>query len=79
MRTLASVAAALLSLTIQSGVFAEHAPKADNTAQNNGADRKDAVTAEQQGHQKDQVKVYGRKEHQNSIFRWRSDIKRTGR
>jgi osmotically-inducible protein OsmY len=37
--------------------FAADPPKADNTAQNKGATRKDAVTAEKQGNQKSKVAV----------------------
>jgi hyperosmotically inducible periplasmic protein len=58
MRRVASFAACLfVSLSMGSVASAAEPPKADNTAQNEGAMRKDAVTAEKQGNRKSQVKV----------------------
>jgi len=53
----ASVFAICLSLGIASSVFADEAPKADNTAQNKGATKKQAVTAEKQSNHKGDVQV----------------------
>jgi hyperosmotically inducible protein len=57
MRILNSTAACLLvSLMLTSAVSAQDATKPDNTAQNKGDQRKDAVTAEKQSNKKSQVK-----------------------
>jgi len=52
---IASITACLVSMAVLPA-FAG-APKADNTAQNRGATRKDAVTAEKQGNGKSEVSV----------------------
>ena len=48
--------AAAMSLSASLSVLAQ-APKADNTAQNKGATKKNAVTAEKQRSDKDQITV----------------------
>lgn len=57
MRIDAAGACLLVLLAIGSRALAEDAPKADNTAQNHGALRKDAVTAEKQRNSKDDVTI----------------------
>ena len=57
MRLLNSTAACLLvSIMLTSSVSAQDATKADNTAQNLGDLRKDAVTAEKQSNSESQIK-----------------------
>jgi hyperosmotically inducible periplasmic protein len=56
MRKIAVLAGLLLSLS--TGIaLAKDAPKADNSEQNQGATRKDAVTAEKQGNRKSDVEA----------------------
>jgi hyperosmotically inducible protein len=58
MRTIATLCACLLvSLSSGSVALAADPPKADNSAQNQGAGDKDAVTAEKQGNKKSDVKM----------------------
>ena len=58
MRRIATICACLLvSLSSSSIAIAADPPKADNTAQNQGAADKDAVTAEKQGNKKSDVKM----------------------
>ena len=52
-----SASCLLILVNIGSAALAEHAPKADNTAQNSGALQTDAVTAEKQGNSKDEGTV----------------------
>jgi osmotically-inducible protein OsmY len=52
-----SAACVLVSIAAVSTAVAKEAPKADNTAQNEGAMRKDAVTAQKQGNSKRDVTV----------------------
>jgi hyperosmotically inducible periplasmic protein len=60
MRRVASFASCLLvSLSLGSIASAAEPPKADNTAQNEGAMRNDAVTAQKQSNRKSQVAVLG--------------------
>lgn len=49
----------LISQSFGSVVFAQAASKADNTVQNHGALRKDAVTAEKQGNGRNEVTALG--------------------
>jgi hyperosmotically inducible periplasmic protein len=57
MRTIAAGSCLLVLLNFGSVALAKDAPKADDTAQNYGATRSDAVTAEKQGNSKKQVTV----------------------
>ena len=59
MNKIASMAACLLLLISSnaSPVSAKKPPKADNSAQNKGSARKDAITAEKQGNSKDEITV----------------------
>jgi len=59
MNKVVSLAACLLlSLSFSSlAVSAKEPPKADNSAQNKGSARKDAITAEKQGNSKDEITV----------------------
>jgi hyperosmotically inducible protein len=57
MQKIAMVVSLLTSLSLASFALAKEAPKADNSAQNNGAARTDAVMAEKQGNGKSQVAV----------------------
>jgi osmotically-inducible protein OsmY len=56
MRSFATAMGLFLLLNGVSAI-ADEAPKADNTAQNKGATRHDAVTAEKQGNSKSKVNV----------------------
>jgi hyperosmotically inducible protein len=56
MRRIATLCACLVSLSSGSIALAADPPKADNTAQNQGAADKNAVTAEKQGNKKNDVK-----------------------
>ncbi len=57
MRPTSIISCLLVSLSCGTIAFAKEAPKADNTAQNKGALRKDAVTAEKQGNSKSKVEM----------------------
>lgn len=58
MNQIASLAACLLLISfIASPVLAKEPPKADNSAQNKGSARKNAITAEKQGNSKDEITV----------------------
>ncbi len=57
MRIVAAAGCLLVVLSVGNIAWAEKAPKADNTAQNKGATRKDAVTAEKQSNKKSDVKA----------------------
>jgi hyperosmotically inducible periplasmic protein len=58
MRIPAIIAACLLvSLSLESSSLAQEPPKADNTAQNKGAARADAITAQKQDNKKNDVKT----------------------
>jgi osmotically-inducible protein OsmY len=57
MNKIALYVALLSALNVSAAALAENAPKADNTKQNEGAARKDAVTAEKQKNGKGQVAV----------------------
>jgi hyperosmotically inducible periplasmic protein len=58
MKKIASSAACLLvALSCSTWAIAKEAPKADNTAQNEGATRNDAVTPQKQGNSKSDVTV----------------------
>jgi osmotically-inducible protein OsmY len=57
MRIVAAASCLLVVLGLGNAAWAEDAPKADNSAQNKGATRDDAVTAEKQSNEKDDVKA----------------------
>ena len=56
-RTALGAAGLMVLLGITCPAYAEKATDADNTAQNKGATRKDAVTADKQGNSKSEVTV----------------------
>ncbi len=57
MRKLLAAACLFAALGANNAVLAKEAPKADNTAQNKGATRSDAVTAEKQKNKKSDVQA----------------------
>jgi osmotically-inducible protein OsmY len=57
MKKIATLCACLVSLSGGAIALADNPPKADNTAQNQGAADKNAVTAEKQGNKKSDVKM----------------------